>query len=579
MKEANEILHIIVKETDKDRINLKNTSHYSITPLISTEWLFQSQVNSHPNPNKTASLSANLLERVEAATTLINNLIENCTTLDCINSIEELMAPYLHVRLSSFYYLESIIPNSKRYSLFIKGKWIVLTNKTDLIIGIENILIQDKASSLVCTYRYSRLSPNLLSSCLIRLQRYLIGFRLNSKQKHYFLSDRSSYYFPKIKDKLKKENKRLITFQCTKDLRKIFILMLINFVNLIFKRSRAPIRMILYPYEEKTKLSSKVILRLIKKVPLELIPEKYKGILALDISNYLNLTISYIDYLSTIFKGKNITSIFHSTRYPDLYALASTLEKAKGKMYLISHGTHTLQMKGSPSFIASRQLALGVLYSNLKSIIHCSQSIFTDNYFDSIGYKYLNILPLGQVTINNKIPCEGTIKNSKLTILHASTFKPEGVRRYYFESSYEYLSGLVNICEKLAPIKDDIEFIVRVRFHENEVNKIYLENILRRFSQFTRLSNNRTLKEDLYKSDCLIAHSSTTLEEGFNSSIPVMSIGKTSYDHLSYYKQLKLPNNHPKYLQLQRIEKLLMRTFIYSTNPLEGRKNNFLDVI
>ena len=80
---------------------------------------------------------------------------------------------------------------------------------------------------------------------------------------------------------------------------------------------------------------------------------------------------------------------------------------------------------------------MALLYSKLKNIIHCSQSLFSDDYLSSIKFKFKKINHLSILS-----PEKSNRKNSKFKILHASTVKTFNQRTYYYENSFEYIIEL-----------------------------------------------------------------------------------------------------------------------------------------
>ena len=83
------------------------------------------------------------------------------------------------------------------------------------------------------------------------------------------------------------------------------------------------------------------------------------------------------------------------------------------------------------------------------------------------------------------------------------------------------------------------------------------------------------------KSDCLIALSSTTLEDAIKHNLPSMSYGMSKYDHFSYYdnSEYGIKKSMGNYSKLRKIEKLLNKNFIYLKNSFLERKNDIYDFI
>ena len=91
---------------------------------------------------------------------------------------------------------------------------------------------------------------------------------------------------------------------------------------------------------------------------------------------------------------------FHSVRFPDLFSFSRILKKSSKDLYLISHGSNTIQKEDISSLIASKSLGIGLSYTKEK-IKLLSQSIFCDDFLNSINLKYLKINRLIKFNKNN----------------------------------------------------------------------------------------------------------------------------------------------------------------------------------
>ncbi len=110
-------------------------------------------------------------------------------------------------------------------------------------------------------------------------------------------------------------------------------------------------------------------------------------------------------------------------------------------------------------------------------------------------------------------------------------------------------------------------------------------NIIRRienqFSDIIEISKNASIGDDIKNSDCLIALSSTTLEEGINFKIPSMSYGLSKYNHFKSYDKNKyrIKPNLRNYNKLKEIEEILGRNFIYLEDKFLSREKSLFDYI
>ena len=210
-------------------------------------------------------------------------------------------------------------------------------------------------------------------------------------------------------------------------------------------------------------------------------------------------------------------------------------------------------------------------YSNEKNINLLSQSKYCDDFLESRGLSFFKISRL--INKNIKIP-KTKIKNSKTKILIVGTVKPLGARRYYFESSAEFLESISSIYKKLIKDKELFEINVRIRDTKNEINKDILENAFKNKKDLININKGKSIYEEIKNCDCLISFSSTTLEEGLLMSKPVMCFGLPRYNHLKLYENTNIQIRN-KYLnkRLKIIEKSLGRKFVFKSS--KKRKVNF----
>ena len=114
-----------------------------------------------------------------------------------------------------------------------------------------------------------------------------------------------------------------------------------------------------------------------------------------------------------------------------------------------------------------------------------------------------------------------------------------------------------------------------------KINQRILEKIANQFKGLVKISNKKSLTEDILESDCLIALSSTTLEEAINSGIPSMSYGLSRYNHFSFYSHddYQINKNLTNYSKLKKIEEILGRKFTFFEQKKSRTKDNFFNYI
>ena len=216
-----------------------------------------------------------------------------------------------------------------------------------------------------------------------------------------------------------------------------------------------------------------------------------------------------------------------------------------------------------------------MLTSNIPNIRIYSQTIFSDHYLSNKNLTFKKIKPVNNYEYKNNND------SYVFRILSAGTVKQLGARRYCFESSFEYLYSIEDLCNKIRNLDFEVELILRVRDVKNEIDQKTKELIANQFNGLVKISNNKDIKDDIAYCDCLIALSSTTLEEAIVSQIPSMSYGLSKYDHFDFYKSndFKISKKLINYYKLKKIENLLERNFLYLTKDKLKREKNIFDFI
>ena len=557
-------IYIILNKNDADNLPFKAENVFCRSEYIK-QFIKKDLKNLiTPNPSITSIKSRDLFKKENQLTELIIDNSKNLFSSSVNFSLEELIKPYISLRISSYLYIKSVIPSSDNYFIFNKGRWLCFRDKENLLIELENQLSKekDKAHFLLkecITKKYS-----WVDTILGQIQKILLKIYLKKLKKIYFLTIKDGYFINHLTDILKKDKKDILYPYLGTDRLK-YIYCILNLINSFFTKKSLYTGVFIIP---KNFLSDYKFEYSINKVinTSNIISGKYAKILSQDLNTYISSTLSYFNYIRSIFKYINIDLrvISHTKRFPKTFALTEALEDIGHKNYLISHGSHTYQFGNEINKKAADQLALGMLYSNNINTILCSQSLFADQYLENENRNYVKINPIEKIlSAQNKINKNSNYDNKKLVILHAGTVKQMGIKRYLYHSSSEYILNLFNICKKLKVIRNDIQFVIRIRPVLNEVNNNYLKDILSEFSDFVMFSKTKSFMNELSNIDCLMALSSTTLEQAINNNIPSLSIGETGYDHLSYYKDNNLPVTHKKYGKFLKVEELIGKKFIY----------------
>ena len=571
MKTKKKVLYILLKEDDFRNINNLKVDCFSFCSIL------ENKSNAriiYPNPKKTFKKSQEqVLENeviFQGLISIVNIYFDKSQKL----FIKELLKPYLDIKISIYLYLKSIIPKADIYKLFIHGKWKNLYDINNLIICIENNYMKEKGNIHYSLAKFTNLKINFFLKLFSFLQIFFLN-KILKRDSLFILSSNKCYFMPKIFTGLKNRNMNLISYSQTNKLIKCLIILIKQFLSLIQKRKLINLEFFMIPYFGNNFVNFKKK-DIFKKS--NLIDNNYANLLLKDIENYINLNLGYKNYCDKLFKkskANNISGIFHTNRFPDLNALSYTFSKLKFKQHLISHGTHTIQVSSEESHFVSESLSIGMLTSNMPNIRIYSQTIFSDHYLLNKNLIFKKIKPVNNYKYKNKND------SYVFRILSAGTVKQLGARRYCFESSFEYLYSIEDLCNKIRNLDFEVELILRVRDVKNEIDKKTKEAIANKFNGLVKISHNKDIKDDIAYCDCLIALSSTTLEEAIISQIPSMSYGLSKYDHFDFYKSkdFQISKKLKSYDKLKKIENLLERNFLYLTKDKLKRKNNIFDFI
>ena len=564
-------LYIFIKESDFKKVDLAKYHTFSLCNAENQDIKIKPN---YPDPIETYLKSEKQVLICKKIIDRIIKLVKNSLIEQDKKIIEELLKPYLDLKISIYLYLYNCIPNYKFYKLYVSGRWKKFDSKSKLINSIEKEYKKEKGDIFNLCGKLDFSNFNFFHKFFAHLQLILIK-KIIKRKKIYILSCKRSYFMPKIFNKLKETKRNIIIYNQSKNLVQIFIIILKQLHSLIFRNKRIDNEFFMIPSNDfkKIKISK-------EQFKFNCMDSGYFRKVLDDVESYINLYKGYKIYNQKLFKNslqKNSNSIFHTTRFAELNAICSILANIGTKQHLISHGTHTLQKESLIGNIVEESLSLGMLTSNIPKLKIYSQSKFSDDFLSNRKFDYKKIKPL------NKI-CKPKNKfkdSSIINILSAGTVKQLGARRYYFESSYEYIYGIIELCKKLKKLDFKVRLTIRIRDVKNEINVNIIRKIKSQFYDIVEISKNISINDDIYNSDCLIALSSTTLEEGINFKIPSMSYGLSKYNHFKFYdrKKYRINPNLKNYDKLKKIEETLGRNFIYLEDKFLKRKKSLFDYI
>ena len=422
-----DILYILTRENEIKKIRNNKNICFSLCPLV----INNSELKIiYPNPLKTSKLASKQLLDSNKLFNLIIDLVNRSIDTKERKLIKEILMPYLETKISIYLYLKSVLPMFKTYKLFIRGKWQNFYNINSLIIALENKYSKKEGNIHNHLSKFTKDKYNLIEKLLSNLQVYLIN-KIIKKKSIYLLSNNKSYFMPSIFNELKKRGKNIIVYNQSQKYIDILYVLLRQLLSIFSNRKIFINEFFLMPTLKKFEIN---LNGNIDKNDYK--DNLYIDYLIKDVEKYINVYKAYQYYSYRLFndlKNNQITGIFHSNRFPDLNSLSFNLFYLNQQQHLISHGTHTLQKLDESDLLASENQAIGMIESNIPKVNIYSQSKFSDDYLSSKNISFKKIKPLN-VKINNNFK-----DINKFNILCAGTVKQLGARRYYFESSFEYI--------------------------------------------------------------------------------------------------------------------------------------------
>ena len=567
-----EVLYILIKENDIKKISNKKSILFSLCPMVGNKSGLRIK---YPNPLKTSQLASYQVIENKKILGIIFNIVNNLINKNERSYINELLKPYLDAKVSIYLYLKSVIPKYKVYKLFINGKWKEFSSISRVIIALEKLNSKEVGNIHNHLGKFTRNKNNLIKNYLACFQVYLLK-KLINKKNIYILSCGYSYFMPNILSGLKKRKKNIFIYNQSDNLIVIIYIILKQIISLFIKNKTIVNEFFMIPIFN----SKKSNLLTIKDCNIDKFKDKdYFHYLLNDVQKYINNNYAYRFYNNKLFKDyskRQINAIFHTNRFPDLNSLSYNLSSLGFSQHLISHGTHTVQNKDISGELSSESLSIGMIKSKIPRIKIYSQTKLCDDYLSNKNLNFREIQP-----INKCQKTKSPRNNSSFNILSAGTVKQLGCRRHIFESSFEYIYCILELSRKLRTLDFDVKLTLRIRDVKNEINTRIIRAISNNFDNLIKISDKKFIADDLHNSDCLIALSSTTLEEALFHNIPSMSYGLSSYDHFNYYSDSNktISKELINFYKLRKIEKLLKRKFLYLSNEDLKRDKNIFDFI
>ena len=117
------------------------------------------------------------------------------------------------------------------------------------------------------------------------------------------------------------------------------------------------------------------------------------------------------------------------------------------------------------------------------------------------------------------------------------------------------------MCNKLKKLDFKFKITLRLRFVDNEIDSKVIDRILNKCQGVINISRNKFLEDDIASCDCLLALSSTTLEQAIYYNLPSMSFGFSDYNHFDFYERnnkYRINSELKNYTKLKKIAPLFL---------------------
>ena len=381
-------LYVLLNKSKLDkRFFKKEKNIFTLNKYILNKFEREKINHYFPNPLSVSSNAEILLLKTNRAKNFLIDKLKKFKNLNQIKDLDELLDPFLEIKISRFFYIQDIIPDFEYYILINKNKRIKYSNKIDLLLAIDYIYSDNKTKKLSYIDRYSEIRSNLFCDLILSFQSYLIKKLLFKNRKEvYLISDSKVYFLDYLKSKFISEGKLVIYFCSSTSYIRIIKLIIEQFIKLFFMKEFKELGFFLIPTSKNYNFYN------FCDTNSKLLDEKYKYYLINQIYSNLSTTINFTLYTEKIFRVSKIKkSFFHSARFPDLFSLSRVLSQKNDEVYLISHGSHTTQKNGKSNLLASKSIGIGLAFTKEKKIKLLSQSHFCDDYLDSLDKKYSKI--------------------------------------------------------------------------------------------------------------------------------------------------------------------------------------------
>lgn len=189
---------------------------------------------------------------------------------------------------------------------------------------------------------------------------------------------------------------------------------------------------------------------------------------------------------------------------------------------LVSHGTHP------PAQNATGRAALAVLADGLLVSPMAEIGLVQTPHAEAAARAEMPALPLKRIQPlvwgHVAAPRPHRAGAGRFRILHAGTYKTwRSHRPWVYETSDEFVSGLVALAAAAAALGEAVELVIRIR-PRAECALETLKQLLPD-SANVRVKTSGSFLDDLAGADLLASYSSTTIEEALTQGVPVLLWG------------------------------------------------------
>ena len=132
-------LYLLLDKKDFKKKFKNNINLFTLNKFVLSDIDTKNINHIFPDPYKTAKNSESLILKTQEVKIQLINAIKAMQFFKDINDLDELLDPFLEIKLSSYFYLNDIIPEYREYILIFGGKSYKFNSKIDLIFSLEKI--------------------------------------------------------------------------------------------------------------------------------------------------------------------------------------------------------------------------------------------------------------------------------------------------------------------------------------------------------------------------------------------------------------------------------------------------------